>query len=67
MAGPAQDIVDLVIDRCQQDECFPHMSFLAWTVKFRSLLPDIEDILDTVRAEARNDLLREIANRGSNA
>jgi hypothetical protein len=62
MSDPAQDIVDLLIGHFQQDQRFPQMSFLAWTVKMRPLMDEISNIIETAKHETRNDLLREIIN-----
>jgi hypothetical protein len=55
----AQDVIDLFIDRVIGDQLLPHMSRLAWSAKFRPLLPLINNIINEAAQEARTDTLRE--------
>jgi hypothetical protein len=59
MADPAQRIIDLLIDYLIDDQRCPRMSWLAWSVKLRPLRQQINDIVDDIRHETRNDLLKE--------
>jgi hypothetical protein len=56
----AQRIIDLLIDHFQQDERFPRMSRMAWTVKLQTLERQIGDIVDDARSEERADVTREL-------
>jgi hypothetical protein len=57
----AQDILDLIIDHLIDDERCPHMSRMAWTVKFNKLHHPINAIINETEKEARTDTIREIA------